>query len=100
MPTTTTYAVIGMTCGHCVKAVTEELSALPGVSVVSVELVKGGVSKATVTSSEPLPDESVRAAIDEAGYELADATGVAAGRAPAPQAGATAGGTVLPLIGS
>lgn len=102
MPTTATYAVIGMTCGHCVKAVTEELSALPGVSDVNVELVKGGVSTATVTSVEPLTDEAVRAAMDEAGYELADSANAAVGSASvaAHREGATGGRTVLPVIGS
>ncbi|MFR9776547.1 heavy-metal-associated domain-containing protein [Micromonospora sp. MS34] len=62
-----TYAVTGMTCEHCVRAVTGELSALPGVEEVRVDLTAG---TATVTSREPLPVESVRAAVDEAGYEL------------------------------
>ncbi|MGR6322264.1 heavy metal-associated domain-containing protein [Micromonospora soli] len=63
-----TYAVTGMTCEHCVRAVTAELSALPGVDEVRIDLAAG---TATVTSSEALPIESVRAAVDEAGYELA-----------------------------
>ncbi|MCW3842737.1 heavy-metal-associated domain-containing protein [Micromonospora yasonensis] len=67
-PVVQTYAVTGMTCEHCVRAVTEELSALPGVDEVRVDLAAG---TATVTSAEPLPVESVRAAVDEAGYELA-----------------------------
>ncbi|GLW33407.1 heavy-metal-associated domain-containing protein [Actinoplanes regularis] len=70
MAVTSTYTVKGMTCSHCVKAVTEEISALPGVSDVQVDLGSGGVS---VTSEAPLTDDAVRAAIDEAGYELADA---------------------------
>ncbi|MEV0808265.1 heavy metal-associated domain-containing protein [Micromonospora sp. NPDC050200] len=65
---TQTYAVTGMTCEHCVRAVTEELSALPGVDEVRVNLAAGTV---TVTSAAPLPEASVRAAVDEAGYELA-----------------------------
>lgn len=65
---TTTYSVTGMTCEHCVKAVTGELSTLPGVSAVDVDLASGSVK---VTSTDPLPIESVRDAIDEAGYELA-----------------------------
>jgi len=68
----TTLRVSGMTCGHCVTAVTEELRALDGVQSVDVELVAGGASTVTVASDSPLPDEAVRAAIDEAGYELAD----------------------------
>ncbi|NES30634.1 copper-transporting ATPase [Micromonospora terminaliae] len=63
-----TYTVTGMTCEHCVRAVTEELSALPGVEEVRIDL---GAGTATVTSAAPLPIESVRAAVDEAGYELA-----------------------------
>ncbi|MFC0503608.1 heavy-metal-associated domain-containing protein [Micromonospora costi] len=63
------YAVTGMTCEHCVRAVTDELSTLPGVREVRVDLATG---TATVTSSQPLPDEVVRAAVDEAGYELGD----------------------------
>jgi copper chaperone len=70
--TTTTLHVTGMTCGHCVNAVTEELSALDGVEQVAVELVAGGTSSVVVTSQAPLAAEAVRAAVDEAGYELAD----------------------------
>ncbi|MGC4877282.1 heavy-metal-associated domain-containing protein [Micromonospora sp. DT43] len=66
-PVTRAYAVTGMTCAHCVLAVTDELSALPGVRQVQVDLASG---TATVTSDNPLPDESVRAAVDEAGYVL------------------------------
>jgi copper chaperone len=68
--TTATYAVSGMTCEHCVRAVTEELSALPGVRAVAVELVPGGTSAVTVTASAPLAPADVRAAVDEAGYDL------------------------------
>ncbi|MEV4706018.1 cation transporter [Actinoplanes sp. NPDC049316] len=70
MAVTTTYTVTGMTCNHCVQAVTSELSALPGVDAVQVDLPTGAV---TVTSAEPLAEDAVRAAVDEAGYELADA---------------------------
>ena len=70
MAVTNTYTVTGMTCEHCVRAVTGELSALPGVADVRVDLGTGAV---TVTSAVPLPDGAVRAAVDEAGYELADA---------------------------
>ena len=69
--TTTTLPVNGMTCGHCVQAVTTELRALPGVSEVAVELVSGGVSTVTVTSAGPLDDDAVRAAVEEAGYDVA-----------------------------
>lgn len=62
--------VTGMTCGHCVRSVQEELTALPGVTDVQVELVAGGTSQVTITATEPLPDEDIRAAIDEAGYQV------------------------------
>jgi copper chaperone CopZ len=65
---TATYAIKGMTCGHCVNAVTAELTALPGVRDVAVDLAAG---TATVRSEAALDAESVRAAVDEAGYELA-----------------------------
>jgi copper chaperone len=66
--TTSTYTVTGMTCGHCVNAVTEEVTALPGVTGVDVDLASG---RLTVTSDTPVDDDAVRAAVDEAGYELA-----------------------------
>ncbi len=65
---TSTYTVTGMTCGHCVSAVTEEVTALPGVTAVDVDLASG---RLTVTSDAPVDDDAVRAAVDEAGYELA-----------------------------
>ncbi|MCC3653919.1 MULTISPECIES: heavy-metal-associated domain-containing protein [Streptomyces] len=68
MSATTTYRVTGMTCGHCEGAVTEELSALDGVSSVKAVASTGLV---TVVSEAPLDDAAVRAAVDEAGYELA-----------------------------
>lgn len=69
--TTQTYAVTGMTCEHCVKAVGEEISAIDGVSAVDIDLVVEGESQVRVTSAETLDIEKVRAAVDEAGYELA-----------------------------
>jgi copper chaperone CopZ len=65
---TSTYTVVGMTCGHCVSAVSEEVGALPGVTDVAVDLPTGAVS---VTSTTPLDDAAVAAAVEEAGYELA-----------------------------
>jgi copper chaperone len=65
---TQTFTVTGMTCGHCVASVTEEISELPGVEAVDVVLDSGAV---TVTSSQPLEEQSVRAAVEEAGYQLA-----------------------------
>lgn len=70
MSTSTTYAVAGMTCGHCVAAVTEELTKLPGVQAVTVDLVAGGTSAVHVASDAPLEERVVREAVDEAGYEL------------------------------
>ncbi len=69
--TTTTYSVTGMTCTHCVSAVTSELTELDDVRGVRVDLVDGGVSTVTVDSVTPLTDVQVAAALDEAGgYEL------------------------------
>ena len=63
-----TYTVTGMTCGHCVSSVTEEVSEIPGVESVDVVLETGAV---TVTSAEPVDEAAVRAAVEEAGYQLA-----------------------------
>ena len=65
---TTTYTVTGMTCGHCVTSVTEEVSQVPGVTAVDVDLASGGL---TVTSDSPVGEDAVRAAVEEAGYEVA-----------------------------
>lgn len=80
---TSTYTVTGMTCGHCVSSVTEEVSQVPGVTDVQVDLATGGL---TVTSEAPVDDTAVRAAVEEAGYEvttpvvqLAQAEGAASG---------------------
>ncbi|WP_407342937.1 heavy-metal-associated domain-containing protein [Pengzhenrongella phosphoraccumulans] len=70
MTTTTDYIVTGMTCAHCVAAVTGELTALDGVQAVSIELVADGESTVTVRSTGPLPETAVRMAVDEAGYVL------------------------------
>lgn len=67
---TSEFLVDGMTCNHCVSSVTEELSALPGVDSVAVDLVAGGTSRVTVASVEPLNADAVRAAVEEAGYSL------------------------------
>ena len=71
MSTITTFSVSGMTCSHCVAAVTEEVSRLDGVSAVDVDLNAGGDSRLTVTSAAPLPVDAVRDAVDEAGYAVA-----------------------------
>ncbi|MEJ7771961.1 MAG: heavy-metal-associated domain-containing protein [Geodermatophilaceae bacterium] len=66
---TSTYTVIGMTCGHCVNSVTEEVKQVPGVTDLNVDLTTGGL---TVTSQTRVDDTAVRAAVEEAGYQLAD----------------------------
>jgi copper chaperone len=72
MSTTTTYQVTGMTCQHCVNAVTEEITSLGIVTTVAIDLQPDAVSLVTVTSDTPLELADVIAAIDEAGYELAE----------------------------
>ncbi|MDT9698402.1 heavy metal-associated domain-containing protein [Streptomyces sp. P17] len=61
------YDVKGMTCAHCVRAVSSELNGLPGVEDVQVDLPSG---KVTGTSEQPLDPGAVAAAVDEAGYAL------------------------------
>jgi copper ion binding protein len=68
MTTTKTYTVTGMTCSHCVNAVSTEVGGLPGVTDVRVELSTGVVS---VTGDQPVDDDAVAAAVEEAGYEVA-----------------------------
>ncbi len=69
--TTAIYPVTGMTCEHCVRAVSAELTGLAGVSGVSIDLTPGGTSAVTVTSETPLAEQAVAAALDEAGdYRL------------------------------
>lgn len=65
--TVNSYTVQGMTCGHCVASVTEEISEIPGVIEVAVDLDSGRVE---ITSNTPIDDAAVRTAVDEAGYEL------------------------------
>jgi copper chaperone len=69
---TNTYSVTGMTCDHCATAVTAELTQLPGVHEVRVDLPTGAVA---VTSDAPLPIDEIRTAVDEAGYVLEGANG-------------------------
>ena len=70
--TSTTFQVSGMTCDHCVRAVSAELKQLSGVSDVTVNLSPGGVSVVTVRSEAPLAGQAVATALDEAGdYRLA-----------------------------
>jgi len=71
---TTTYKVTGMHCEHCVNALTSELNNLDGVSGVSIDLVPNGVSLLTITSENPVADDAVGAALDEAGgYQVTQA---------------------------
>ncbi|MFF0224334.1 heavy-metal-associated domain-containing protein [Streptomyces sp. NPDC004629] len=67
---TTVYQVSGMSCGHCEGAVSGEISEIPGVSSVKAVASSGEV---TVVSAAPLDEEAVRAAVDEAGFELVGA---------------------------
>ncbi|MFH9391701.1 heavy-metal-associated domain-containing protein [Streptomyces sp. NPDC017556] len=64
---TTVYQVKGMTCGHCEGSIAEEISGIAGVTSVAAVAATGLV---TVTSKAPLAEDAVRAAVDEAGYEL------------------------------
>ena len=68
MTATQNYTVTGMTCGHCVMSVTEEVQEIPGVENVDVVLATGSL---TVTSSEPVDDDAVKTAVEDAGYQLA-----------------------------
>lgn len=68
MSTTQTYTVTGMTCAHCVASVSEEVNEISGVEGVEVVLETGSL---TVTSADPLDDASIRAAVEDAGYQLA-----------------------------
>lgn len=73
-PTTTVHGLTGLTCGHCVNAVTEEVEAIDGVTSAQVELVVGGTSRLTVAAEGPVAREDLAAAITEAGesYALTD----------------------------
>jgi copper chaperone len=66
---TTHYTVKGMTCDHCVTAVNAEVGQLDGVTDVRVDLASGVI---TIASATVLDDKAVRAAVDEAGYEVID----------------------------
>jgi copper chaperone len=63
----TTFQVTGMTCGHCQRAVTEEISGIPGIQGVAVDLATGSV---TVTATQPVDRADVARAVGEAGYTL------------------------------
>jgi copper chaperone len=63
----TTFQVTGMSCGHCQRAVTEEINRIPGVHGVTVDLATGSV---TVTTTQPVDRADIAYAVDEAGYTL------------------------------
>ncbi|MET0998760.1 MAG: heavy-metal-associated domain-containing protein [Marmoricola sp.] len=67
MSQTAEYTVSGMTCGHCVASVTEEVQEIAGVTDVAVDLQSGGLR---VTSATPVPATDIKAAVEEAGYQL------------------------------
>ncbi|GIH27190.1 hypothetical protein Aph01nite_55000 [Acrocarpospora phusangensis] len=64
---TSTFTVSGMTCGHCVSSVREEVEGIPGVTSVEVDLPTG---KLTVTADTPVDSEAVSKAVAEAGYSV------------------------------
>lgn len=68
--TTRILRVTGMTCDHCVTAVTDELTAVPGVEGVTVSVVPGGISEVAVTADASVTQEQCAAAINEAGYDI------------------------------
>jgi copper chaperone CopZ len=68
MNQTNTYTVSGMHCGHCVASVSEEVQEIAGVEDVDIVLETGAL---TVTSAQPIDDAAVKAAVEEAGYQLA-----------------------------
>lgn len=62
--------VDGMTCGHCVKAVTEEISKIPGVTEVNIDLHAGEISPVTITAGDEISDADIATAVEEAGYSI------------------------------
>jgi copper chaperone len=68
MSTTQTYTVTGMTCGHCVASVTEEVQEISGVEKIDIVLETGSL---TIISAEPVDDAAVKTAVEDAGYQLA-----------------------------
>ncbi|NUW45919.1 heavy-metal-associated domain-containing protein [Nonomuraea rhodomycinica] len=71
MATTATYTVKGMTCGHCVSSVKEEVGEVPGVTGVEVDLQSGLL---TVASEQPVEQAAIVAAVEEAGYSVEGAS--------------------------
>ncbi|MCO1338917.1 heavy metal transporter [Kocuria polaris] len=70
MSKTLTVSISGMTCGHCVASVTEEIEAIAGVDSVDIDLNAGGTSTVTITSVGDLNEAEVSEAVAEAGYTL------------------------------
>jgi len=71
---TQTFPVTGLTCAHCVGAITSEVGAVPGVTNVQIDLVTGGTSTLRVTADKTLTEADLAAALDEAGeYQFATA---------------------------
>ena len=66
-----TFTVTGMTCGHCVASVTEEVTEVPGVAAVDVDLTSGALTVTPTDPASPVDDAAIRAAVEEAGYALA-----------------------------
>jgi copper chaperone CopZ len=64
---TQVFQATGLTCGHCVAAVQQEVGALEGVTSVDVELVEGGASTVTVTAEEAVGEDRIEEALEEAG---------------------------------
>lgn len=62
--------VDGMTCDHCVKAVTEEISKIPGVTEVNIDLHAGEISPVTITAGDEISDADIATAVEEAGYSI------------------------------
>ena len=67
---TTSFSVVGMSCDDCVASLTDEVSDLPGVQAVAIDLVADGESRISVTGTEVLDINTVGLAVDEAGFEL------------------------------
>jgi copper chaperone len=68
-----TINVDGMTCDHCVSAVTEEISTIPNVTAVDIDLHAGEISQVTITAGNEISDADIVAAVEEAGYSIVPA---------------------------
>lgn len=70
---TKNISVDGMTCGHCVNAVTEEISKISGVTAVNIDLNADGISPVSITAESEISDTDIAAAVEEAGYSIVPA---------------------------